>query len=496
VAAIAELGVALLLFSIGLEFSLSRLRGMGLAGLGLGVSQVVATLALTTLLARGFGLSLSTATALGAMAALSSTAVVLRVFAERAELDSVHGRGAVGVLLVQDAAVVPLMLLVTALGPPRSGAAEPGTLGVAARVAIGVLAIGGFVAFERLVLPRLVRVPSLSRHRELPILFAVVVALGAAWLSHMLGVSPSLGAFIAGVVLGDSPVALQVRADVGSLKTLFATLFFGSVGLLGDPAWMAQHAPAVVFAVVAVVAGKTLVVWPLARLFGLQHRHAVASGLCLAQVGEFSFVLAGIARGSGRPDALLSPDLFALLVSATIGSLILTPMLVRSAPEVGRVVEAWLRRVRPAPEGLSEPHSNHLVLVGFGPAGRAVAEMAGKAGRAVVVIDLSPQLVADARARGHHAWLGDASVSEVLEHAHVESARAVVVTLPDHRAAVQVIQGVRARAPAVHLIARARYHMYAGELSRAGATVVIDEEDEVGHRLAAAAYGFAEDAPS
>jgi CPA2 family monovalent cation:H+ antiporter-2 len=491
VALIAELGVALLLFSIGLEFSLKRLGSMGFQALGLGVAQVVATLVLTAGLARAFGLTPATAVALGAMAALSSTSVVLQLLAERAELDSVHGRGAVGVLLVQDIAVVPLMLLVTAFTP---GATEAPTsaLGVLPRIGLGVGAIAGFVAFQRLALPGLIRVTSLSRHRELPILFAVVVALGAAWLSHALGVAPSLGAFVAGVVLGDSPVALQVRADVGALKTLFATLFFGSVGLLGEPAWMLEHAGAVILAVVAVVAGKTLVILPLACLFGRSFRHAVAIGLCLAQVGEFSFVLAGIARGAGGPDALLSPDLFALLVSATIGSLMLTPFLVKVAPDAGRFVDGWLRRVVPPPAERSEPHSSHVVVIGFGPAGRAVAQMAGSAGRAVIVIDLSPQLVSDARERGYHAWLGDASAAEVLEHAHLESARAVVVTLPDHRAAIHVIQGVRARAPSVHLIVRARYHLYAEELRAAGATVVIDEEDEVGRRLAAAAQSFAE----
>lgn len=495
VSLIAELGVALLLFSIGLEFSLSRLRGMGLSALGLGVGQVGATLGLTLGLARAFGLPLGTAAALGAVAALSSTAVVLRLLAERAELDSVHGRAAVGVLLAQDAAVVPLMLLVTALGPDAApaAAASPGVLG---RVALGVGALAGFVAFERLVLPRLLVVPALSRHRELPILFAVVVALGAAWLAHTLGVSPSLGAFIAGVALGDSPVALQVRADVGSLKTLFATLFFGSVGLLGDPAWMAANAGSVVLAVVAVVAGKALVVWPLARLLGLRHRHAIATGLCLAQVGEFSFVLAGIARGDGGEGALLGPDLFALLVSTTIGSLMLTPLLVRVAPDAGRRVEGWLRRALPPREEGDEPRTSHVVVVGFGPAGRAVAERAASAGRAVVVVDLSPRLVNEARALGHHAWLGDASAVEVLEHAHVESARAVVVTLPDHRAAVEVIRGVRARAPSVPLIARARYHLYAEALRQAGATDVIDEEHEVGRRLADAAQGLAEHSPT
>jgi CPA2 family monovalent cation:H+ antiporter-2 len=275
---------------------------------------------------------------------------------------------------------------------------------------------------------------------------------------------------------------------------LFATLFFGSIGLLGDPAWMGRNAVLVAGTILVVVAGKALVVWPLARLSGLSNGHALAVGLCVAQIGEFSFVLAEIARGTGGPGALLDPDTFALLVSATIGSLMLTPVLVGFAPRAGRGVERLLGSAPPAPETPPAPRSGHVVVVGFGPAGRAVAEAAAADHRAVVVIDLSPRLVAEARALGFHAWLGDAAADELIEHAHVETAHAVVVTLPDHRAAAHVLQGVRALAPSVTLIARARYHLHVGELSSAGASVVIDEEEEVGRRLAAAARELIEGA--
>jgi CPA2 family monovalent cation:H+ antiporter-2 len=384
--------------------------------------------------------------------------------------------------LVQDAAVVPLVLMVVLLAP--GSVAGGATLGPLARLGMGLLALIGLVGFERFMLPRLLRVPSLSRNRELPILFAVVVAVGAAWLSHKLGASPSLGAFLAGVVLGDSPVSLQVRADVASLKTLFVTLFFGSVGLLGDPAWMVHNAVPVVAAILLVIVGKTLLVWPLGRLAGLSHRHAIAAGLCLAQVGEFSFVIADAARGTGGPESLLSPDLFALLVSTTIGSLMLTPFLVRSAPALGRAVERQLGGSGSGGDVPAAPRSGHIVVVGFGPAGQAVADSVAAAGRDVEVVDISPSLVSQARDLGFRAWLGDASAGEVIESACVESASAVVVTLPDYRAAVQVIQTVRAQAPATDLIARARYHRYATELTRAGATAVIDEEEEVGRQLA------------
>ncbi len=479
---IAELGVALLLFSIGLEFNLRRLRGLGLQALLLGAGQVMATLAVIAATALGLGLSLPTGVAFGAIGALSSTAVVLRVLSERAALDSVHGRAAVGVLLVQDVAVVPLVLLVTALLPGAEAGAGVGPAEVMGRLGIGLVALASLVGFTRALLPRLLRNASLSRSRDLHILFAVGVAIGAAWLSHTLGLSPSLGAFVAGVILGDSPVALQVRADVAPLRTLFTTLFFGSVGMLAQPRWIAEHAGWVAAAVVALVLGKTLVVWTLGRLAGLGPGRALATGLCLAQVGEFSFVLAEVARGRGAAAGLLDADQFALVVSATIATLVVTPYLVAAAPVVSETLDRWRGRTRGGEDPKPEPTSGHVVIVGFGPAGRAAAA-AVPSGRRAVIIDLNATSVTIARADGHHACFGDATTADVLEEAHVEAARAVVVALPDHRAAQQVIRRVRVLAPTIDIIARARYHIHAPLLSAAGATLVIDEEAEVGRRL-------------
>ena len=478
---IAELGVALLLFSIGLEFNLRRLRGLGLPILLLGAGQVMVTLAVMAAAAMGLGLSLPTGVAFGAIGALSSTAVVLRVLSERAALDSVHGRAAVGVLLVQDVAVVPLVLLVTALLPGAEAGAGIGPSEVMARLGIGLLALASLVGFTRLLLPRLLRNAALSRSRELHILFAVAVAIGAAWLSHTLGLSPSLGAFVAGVILGDSPVALQVRADVAPLRTLFTTLFFGSVGMLAQPRWIAEHASWVAAAVVALVLGKTLVVFVLARLAGLGPGRAVATGLCLAQVGEFSFVLAEVAQGRGGA-GLLDGDQFALVVSATIATLVITPYLVAAAPVFSEALDRWRGWAAGAEDRKREPTSGHVVIVGFGPAGRAAAA-AVPSGRRAVIIDLNTTSVTTARADGHHACFGDATTADVLEEAHVEAARAVVVALPDHRAAQQVIRRVRVLGPTVDIIARARYHIHAPLLTAAGATLVIDEEAEVGRRL-------------
>lgn len=504
VAAIAELGVALLLFSIGLEFSWGRLRSLGRPALLGGVMQLVFTLIVGTGAALLLGEGAAAAVAVGAVVALSSTAVVLRTLADRAELDAVHGRAALGILLVQDIAVVPLVLLIETLG--GQGSAGEVAWRVMTEVAMGAAMVGVFVLLARYGLPRVVAHPSISKNRELPILFAIVAAAGSAWSAYAIGLSPALGAFVAGVILAGSPLATQVRADVGPLKTVFVTLFFSAIGMLADVEWLVTgwHLPLVLGVLLGVVAGKAAVIWGVERLLRMPHRHAVATGLSLAQVGEFSFVLATMAAGVG----VFSEDTFALLVSVTIGSLFVTPYLIGGALPVGGWVERRLRgKNRNGTEPLRRPRSaqgnadeaqeaeeeptnaehtplrGHVVIIGFGPAGRAVAEGLARGGTPVMIIDLNPRTVLAARNEGLHALAGDAASAEVIEHAHAPMAKAVVVTVPDHRAAVATIERVRAECPNVPIIARARYHVHAGALRMAGAHVAVDEEDTVGRRL-------------
>ena len=499
VTAIAELGVALLLFSIGLEFSWTRLRSLGGKALAGGAMQLGFTLILGTAAGLLLGEGVAAAVAVGAVVALSSTAVVLRTLADRAELDAVHGRAALGILLVQDIAVVPLVLLVETLG----GEGSPGEVAirVATEVGMGALLVGVFVLLARYGLPRVIAHPSISKNRELPILFAIVVAAGSAYSAWYIGLSPALGAFVAGVILAGSPLATQVRADVGPMKTVFVTLFFSAIGMLADVGWIVMHLPLVLGVLAAVVLGKAAVVWVVGKLLGMTHRHALATGLTLAQVGEFSFVLATMAGGLG----VVSEWTFDLLVSVTIGSLFVTPYLIQGALPVGGRVERLLTRSRRAAgpprrprsvEGEAEPDEDdpstpdahaplqgHVVIIGFGPAGRAVAEALGKGGPPVLIIDLNPRTVLAARSEGLHAFAGDAATAEVIEHAHAPAAKAVVVTVPDHRAAAATIEGIRALCPNVPIIARARYHIHADTLRIAGAHVAVDEEDTVGRKL-------------
>lgn len=480
---LAELGVALLLFTIGLEFSVRRLRQLGSASLLGGVLQVSGTLVMASLAAGVLGAPLRTAAAVGGIVALSSTAVVLNLLVSRAELDSVHGRTALGILLVQDMAVVPLVLMVESLSRDEGTSASAPEVLKAVAAAIGMV-IAFVVLFNHLV-PWILGRQFFARYRELPILLAVITAAGATWAAHFVGLSPALGAFIAGMLLGSSPFAVQIRADVISLRALLLTLFFSSVGMYADPVWIAGHAPAVLGLVIAIVAGKALITAATTRALGLTWSHAAATGCALAQVGEFSFVLATVARG-----VLLTNDLFMLFVSATIVSLMISPYLVRFATPVGEMVSGMMRRTgqgSPA-EGSSsaeEEQSRRVLIIGYGPAGRAVAGSLFNKEAEVHVLDLNPRIHAIASAAGGVGHVGDATQREVLEHAGVAQAQVVVVTVPDASAACRVIQLVRWTAPGARIVARARYHIRAADLRAAGADKVVDEEDQVGLRLAA-----------
>jgi len=322
----------------------------------------------------------------------------------------------------------------------------------------------------------------------LPILLAIVMALGAAWAAHRMGLSPAIGAFIAGILLAGSPFATQIRADVAPLRTLFVTLFFSSIGMLADPAWALNHWAMLAAAVTAIVFGKAALICGISCLFRSPLGHAVATGICLAQVGEFSFVLAEVARHGG----LIDSDVFKLIVSVIIATLFLTPYFVAVAPYLTMGLGKLSARGPQAPLPLEEKSpqrstgiSGHIVIVGFGPAGQCVAEALMKQYKSLVVVaELNPRSAAVAQSYGLRTCIGDASRAEVLEHLCVGAANLVAVTVPDPATSRQIIEQVRSLSPETKIIVRARYHMHRWQLALAGAQVVVDEEEQVGIRIA------------
>jgi CPA2 family monovalent cation:H+ antiporter-2 len=493
---IAEIGVAMLLFTVGLEFSIKRLLAMGRTVLLGGTLQVVVVALATAGVAMGFGVGARGAAVIGLIVAMGSTACVIRLLADRMAIESPWGRGAVGILLLQDAAVLPATLLAGALA--SGGGVGEVLLGMGKTVGVLVLMVGVFFLVFNVIVPKALRLQQYTGNRELPILLAAIAGLGSATVAHGLGVSPAIGAFVAGVLLAESVYSVQIRSDIQPLKTIMLTLFFGSIGMLSNPAWAAQNAPLLLGVTLAVLVGKTALTAALLRMIGAGTPVALAAALALAEVGEFGFVLAQIGRGT-----ILADGVFNLLVSVTMLTLICSPWLVALAAKVS----VWLpgaQAGRAAPivpydathappkageeaclDAVAPEVAKPVLIIGFGPAGQGVAEgLMNTCPKRIRVVDLSPRSEARARDYGLHFQLGDAQQQDVLEHAGAHEASIIVITLPDPMVARGIVHLARHINPGARIYVRSRYHVATQELVLAGADVVVDEETEMGQRLA------------
>lgn len=476
----AELGVSLLLFSIGLEFSFNQLRSMGKTAFGGGALQVGGTLILVSLAMSAF-YPLPTALALGALVALSSTTIVLRVLVNRVEMESVHGRTSLGILLFQDMAIVPLVIMIGLLSP------SSGSYGLAVHVVKLFAAVTGLVAVLYIVLyhliPKLLSSAMLFANRELTVLFAVSTGLGATWAAHWIGISPALGAFVAGMLLGESPFAAQVRSDIGSLRTMMVTLFFASVGMFVKPMWFVSHLHYILPLAIIIFMVKAAVIFGVTMIMGLNRRHALATGITLGQVGEFSFVLAAAARDG----ALISDMAMDLIVSITIVLMLATPYMVALAtPLADKIIRIITRSGKTVEQ---DDHSSagdeilRVIVVGLGPAGRHVVESLKNKGFHPVIIDVNPQSLKYAVRENIEIHLGDASSEEILHHSGLKQACMGVITVPDPKVSVQIINTIRQLTPDLSLVVRSRYNMHNQDLVNAGATVVVDEESLMGEMI-------------
>lgn len=475
--AIAELGVALLLFSLGLEFSIERLKKLGAKPLFAGVVQVALTILLTFAVSKGFGLGVKASLAFGAMIALSSTAVVLRILMERGELEMPHGRNSLGVLLTQDMAVVPLALLMTILGGGDSAGQISSNIGKLLLMA-SALILGLYLLTRVAVLA--LGTLTLHRNRELTVIFAVVAGLGAAWASHSAGISPALGAFVAGMLLGSSAFATQIRADVSPLQVLLLTLFFSAAGMVADPVWIFRNWQVVGMVALVIIAGKLLVIWGVFLLLGQTNRVSAATGLCLAQIGEFAFVLGSVGRSSG----VVSEQLYALVVSIAIVSFITSAFLVPLAPRFGNVVARLIRAKSDLTDNSHERVAPpEVVIIGFGPAGKIAARPLIDGALRVCVLELNQDGVRKAQQLGFTGVLGDATQAEVLAHAQLGKSKAVIITVPDHKSALTILAHVRDIAPHVYVIVRSRHELHVDDFVSAGAHVVTGDEQQVGESL-------------
>ncbi len=474
---LAEIGVALLLFAIGIEFSLSALRAVWrIAILGTAL-QMLLTIALGATLARALGWSPAAAIWFGALISVSSTMVVLRVLVSSGFLGTLSSRVMLGMLIVQDLAVVPLMIIL-----PQVGKAGGDPAGVALAVGRAALFLALLVPTALRVVPWLVAQVAGWRSRELFVLTVVALGLGIGYLSHLAGLSYALGAFIAGLVISESEYGHQALSDIIPLRDLFGLLFFASVGMLFDPRFFVAHLRELALIVLLVIAGKGLIFAGIARLFGYRNVVPLAMGLGLSQIGEFSFLLAQLGLETGGVDQ----QLFSLTVSTALVTMTLTPYLSRATVPL---YERWQRGRRagsgppPAPAPLA-PTARPVVIAGAGRVGQRVAAILAEEGLPFCLIDFDQRRFAEARARGWPAVFGDAAQAPVLAAAGLASARLAVITLPSAVGAHAVAARMRDLAPGLPLVARSEGPTETAALVRMGVVHVVEPELEAGLEMA------------
>jgi monovalent cation:H+ antiporter-2, CPA2 family len=475
---LAEVGVVLLLFSIGLEFSLERLRNiLRQVALG-GALQVGLTTAVTTLIAVALGEPVSRGVFYGFAFALSSTAIVLRALSERRELDAPHGKFIVGTLIFQDLCVVPMVLIV-----PLLGAAGPvGEAAVSIALALGkaTLVVFGTVLVARFVVPKILGWVDASRSREVFLLAILALCIGTAWLTSMVGLSLALGAFLGGMVVADTEYSHRAMGDILPLRDAFVSVFFVSLGMLFDVRVVAAQPLLVGGLLAGFLLAKGLLATLAAMAMRFPSRVAWLAGVGLAQFGEFGFVLARLAQSNGVVDeAAVSP-----LLAAGIASMFLTPLFVRAAPHItaGERLLAPLERligVRSIDEAdESRKLEHHVIVVGFGVAGLLAARSLAAASAPFVVLELNADNVRRGKELGLPVYYGDATSEEALGHAHLRDARLVVLLMNDQQASQRVVDMVRRVAPQVPVLMRTRYLAEREGLMKMGARDVVAEEVE------------------
>lgn len=475
---LAEVGVVLLLFTIGLEFSVERLRHIFRSVALGGLVQVVATLAVTAAVAVLLGQTPASAIFYGFVLAMSSTAIVLRALGDRGELDAPHGRFIVGTLIFQDLCVVPMVLLVPVLGSGR----EPVAVAIEISIAMGkaAMVVAGVLLVAKLLVPRVLRLVDASRSREIFLLAILAICAGTAWLTSLAGLSLALGAFLGGMVVADTEFQHRAMGDIIPLRDAFVSIFFVSLGMLFDPRAITTRPVTVALLLLGFVGAKALIATLSAVIMRFPPRAAWLAGIGLAQFGEFGFVLLQQGQSVGLTDASTA----SAMLSAGIVSMVLAPILIRLAPHISageRLLTPLtrilgVRGVEQIEQG--ERLSGHVIVVGYGIAGRLVSRALTWCSLPYTVLEMNAETVRRARDAGEPVYYADATSAEALSHANVSTARLVTVLINDPQAAVRVVHTVRRVAPQVPIVIRTRYFSERERFMELGVADVVAEEVE------------------
>jgi CPA2 family monovalent cation:H+ antiporter-2 len=469
---LAELGVVFLLFMIGLELSLERLWALRRLVFGMGGVQIVATAAVIGVVAHWFGNSSVASLILGTCLALSSTAVVLQLLAEQGRFGSAVGRGSFAILLAQDIAVVPILFLIGALGA-RGEASLALSIGLA--VGTAVLAVAVILGVGRLIVRPLFRLASESRSPEPFMAMTLLAILATAALTAKAGMSPGLGAFLAGLLLAETEFRHEIDVNIEPFKALLLGLFFIGIGMIIDLATILADPLWITLSVAGLFAVKTVITGLVARAFGFVRADALEMGLLLGQGGEFAFVVIALATSL----ALLPMPTaqFMLIVVGT--TMLLTPLVARLARQLAARLETSSEPSGPVVGAID----GHVVIVGFGRAGRLIAELLGRQLVPYVALDLDPATVAKFSRAGVPVYVGDAARAGVLERLQLPSAVALIITTDDPVAAQRTLSRARELSGDLPILVRAHDSEHAAQLLDAGATAVIPEVLEAGLQL-------------
>ena len=489
-----NIGIVLLLFTIGLEFSFQKLlRSWRTVIIG-GTIQVCVTIAAFTLLVYYAGTSFNESLIFGFIVSLSSTAIVMKILQEKGEVDTLQGRTLLGILIFQDLAIIPMILITPHLvgtGGPDLGAL-PYQVG---KVAIILLVI---VVMARWVIPAFLFRVAREKNRELFLITLIGTCVLIAWLTNEAGLSFTLGAFIAGLIIGESDYNINALGSVIPFRDVFAAIFFLSIGMLLNTQTILSDSYYVVMILIFIIGIKILTGSLAAAALGLPARVCVFSGLALCQIGEFSFVLAK----NGLDTGLIPETGYQVFLAGAIITMALTPFAMNAAPKATellyRVVPGRFFRKTEEPEGPGEEElSNHLIIAGYGITGKSVARAATLAGIPYMVIELNPEIIRNERSTFRpHFTFGDAVQAEVLEHAGIRKAHALIIVVSEEEAIPRIISTARELAPDLYIFARIRHVRNAHYLLELGANEVVSEEFETSLEIftrALSRYGVPEE---
>ena len=470
------IGIVLLLFTIGLEFSFQKLMRSWRTVIIGGIVQVLATIVAITLISTYSGMPFNEALIFGFIVSLSSTAIVMKILQEKGEVDTLQGRTLLGILIFQDLAIIPMMLIAPLLvgkgGPDLN--ALPLQLG---KVAFIILVI---IVMARWVIPAFLFRVAREKNRELFLITLAGICILIAWLTNEAGLSFTLGAFIAGLIIGESEYNIDALGHIIPFRDVFAGIFFLSIGMLLNTRTVFADFYYVAMIVLIIIVVKILTGVVAAKVLGMPTRVCVFTGLALCQIGEFSFVLAK----NGLDTALIPEGIYQVFLAGAIITMALTPFAMNASPRVVdliyRIAPGRFSKAREEPAAEQEEGlSDHIIIAGYGITGKSVARAATIAGIPYMVIEMNPEIIRQERSSFRpHFMFGDAVQEEVLEHAGIRRARTLVIVVSEEEAIPRIIHTARQLAPDVHILARTRHVRNARTLLDMGADEIISEEFE------------------